>query len=101
MTLKVPVDTAEEVGVRPPVGAEELEDLVSVLSKPDPRVPSNWSRRFKKHKEKLKAGGVYQVCQGVGDLSARNRDVALLAAERTRDDRVRINPGPEIAPALR
>ena len=39
MTLKVPVDMAEEVGVRPPVSADELEDLVAVLSKPDPRVP--------------------------------------------------------------
>ena len=44
MTLKVPVNMAEEVGVRSPVSADELEDLVSVLSKPDPRVPSNWSR---------------------------------------------------------
>ena len=40
MTLKVPVDMAEEVGVRPPVSADELEDLVAVLSKPDPRSPS-------------------------------------------------------------
>ena len=39
MTLKVPVDMADEVGVRPPVSADELEDLVAVLSKPDPRVP--------------------------------------------------------------
>ena len=44
MVLKVPVDMAEEVGVRPPVSADELEDLVAVLAKPDPRVPSNWRR---------------------------------------------------------
>ena len=33
MTLKVPVDKTDEVGVRPPVSADELEDLVSVLAK--------------------------------------------------------------------
>ena len=38
MTLRVPVAKAQEVGVRPPVNADELEDLVAVLSKPDPRV---------------------------------------------------------------
>ena len=54
MTLSVPTLKAAEVGVRPPVNPEELEDLVAVLSKPDPRVPSNWSRRFKNHQEKLK-----------------------------------------------
>jgi len=74
MKLSVPVDKAEEVGVRPPVGADELDDLVAVLAKPDPRVPSNWSRRFKNHQEKLKSGDVYQ--------------------------RARINLVSEIAPAL-
>src|SRR4051794_6385684 len=35
MTLKAPVNKPGEVGVRPPVSADELEDLVAVLSKPD------------------------------------------------------------------
>lgn len=101
MTLSVPVDKAAEVGVRPPVNADELEDLVSVLSKPDPRVPSNWSRRFKNHQEKLKSGDVYQVAEVVRNLAARNRDAALSAAERTMYERARINLISEIAPALR
>ena len=83
MTLSVPTLKTDEVGVRPPVNADELEDLVSVLSKPDPRVPSNWSRRFKNHQEKLKSGDVYQVAEVVRNLAARNRDASLSAAERT------------------
>ena len=39
MTLSVPVDKAEEVGVRPPVSADELEDLVAVLPSPIPACP--------------------------------------------------------------
>jgi len=101
MTLSVPVDKAADVGVRPPVNADELEDLVSVLSKPDPRVPSNWSRRFKNHQEKLKSGDVYQVAEVVRNLAARNRDAALSAAERTMYERARINLVSEIAPALK
>jgi CarD family transcriptional regulator len=83
------------------VSADELEDLVSVLSKPDPRVPSNWSRRFKNHQEKLKSGDVYQVAEVVRNLAARNRDAALSAAERTMYERARINLVSEIAPALK
>ena len=101
MTLKVPVAKAEEVGVRPPVSSDELEDLVAVLSKPDPRVPSNWSRRFKNHQEKLKSGDVYQVAEVVRNLAARNRDASLSAAERTMYDRARVNLVSEIAPALK
>jgi CarD family transcriptional regulator len=83
MTLKVPVDMAEEVGVRPPVSADELEDLVAVLSKPDPRVPSNWSRRFKNHQEKLKSGDVYQVAEVVRNLALRDADKGLSAGEKS------------------
>jgi CarD family transcriptional regulator len=101
MTLSVPVDKTEEVGVRPPVSSDELDDLVSVLSKADPRVPSNWSRRFKNHQEKLKSGDVYQVAEVVRNLAARNRDAALSAAERTMYERARINLVSEIAPALK
>ncbi len=101
MTLSVPVENADTVGVRPPVNADELDDLVSVLSKADPRVPSNWSRRFKNHQEKLKSGDVYQVAEVVRNLAARNRDAALSAAERTMYERARINLVSEIAPALR
>ena len=101
MTLSVPTNKCSEVGVRPPVSSDELEDLVSVLSKADPRVPSNWSRRFKNHQEKLKSGDVYQVAEVVRNLAARNRDASLSAAERTMYDRARINLISEIAPALK
>ena len=101
MTLSVPTLKTDEVGVRPPVNADELEDLVSVLSKPDPRVPSNWSRRFKNHQEKLKSGDVYQVAEVVRNLAARNRDASLSAAERTMYERARVNLVSEISPALK
>ena len=82
MTLSVPTLKTDEVGVRPPVNADELEDLVSVLSKPDPRVPSNWSRRFKNHQEKLKSGDVYQVAEVVRNLALREVTKGLSAGEK-------------------
>ena len=101
MTLRVPMSKVDEVGVRPPVSPDELEDLVAVLAKADPRVPSNWSRRFKNHQEKLKSGDVYQVAEVVRNLAARDRDSALSAAEKTMYDRARVNLISEIQPALK
>ena len=101
MTLRVPMSKVDEVGIRPPVSPDELEDLVAVLAKADPRVPSNWSRRFKNHQEKLKSGDVYQVAEVVRNLAARNRDASLSAAERTMYERARVNLISEIAPALK
>ena len=101
MTLSIPVDQISTVGVRPPVSSSELQDLVSVLAKADPRVPANWSRRFKNNQEKLKSGDVYQVAEVVRNLAARDRDSALSAAEKTMYDRARVNLISEIQPALR
>ena len=101
MTLSVPTAMVNTVGVRPPVSKSELEDLRSVLSKADPRVPANWSRRFKNHQEKLKSGDVYKVAEVVRNLAARDRDSALSAAEKTMYDRARINLISEISPALK
>jgi len=78
-----------------------LQDLVDVLSKPDPRVPANWSRRFKNHQEKLKSGDVYQVAEVVRNLAARDRENQLSAAEKTMYERARMNLISEIAPSKR
>jgi len=101
MMLSVPVDKAEEVGMRWPISEEDVEDLFEVLRKRDVREPANWSRRFKNHQEKLKSGDVYQVAEVVRNLAARNRDASLSAAERTMYERARVNLISEISPALK
>ncbi|MGI9621949.1 MAG: CarD family transcriptional regulator [Acidimicrobiales bacterium] len=83
MTLSVPVDKAEEVGMRWPISGEDVEDLFEVLQRRDVREPANWSRRFKNHQEKLKSGDVYQVAEVVRNLALRDRDKGLSAGEKT------------------
>ena len=82
MTLAVPVDKAEEVGMRWPISTEDVEDLFEVLGRRDVREPANWSRRFKNHQEKLKSGDVYQVAEVVRNLALRDADKGLSAGEK-------------------
>ena len=83
MMLSVPVDKAEEVGMRWPISTDDVEDLFDVLKKRDVREPANWSRRFKNHQEKLKSGDVYQVAAVVRNLALRERDKGLSAGEKS------------------
>ena len=83
MTLAVPVDKTEEVGMRWPISTEDVEDLFEVLAKRDIREPANWSRRFKNHQEKLKSGDVYQVAEVVRNLALRNHAKGLSAGEKS------------------
>ena len=73
LTLKVPTDRAEEIGMRYPISKEDVEDVFEVLAKKDVREPTNWSRRFKNHQEKLKSGDVYQVAEVVRNLALPRR----------------------------
>ena len=82
MTLAVPADKAEEVGMRPPISADDVDDLFHLLSKKDVREPTNWSRRFKNHQEKLKSGDVYQVAEVVRNLALREVTKGLSAGEK-------------------
>ena len=83
MTVAVPADRLDEVGVRWPISADEVEDLFEVLRKRDVHEPANWSRRFKNHQEKLKSGDVYQVAEIVRNLALRDRAKGLSAGEKT------------------
>ena len=83
LTLSVPVNKADEVGMRPPISVEDVEDVLRLLGKRDVREPSNWSRRFKNHQEKLKSGDVYQVAEVVRNLALRDADKGLSAGEKS------------------
>jgi CarD family transcriptional regulator len=83
LTLSVPADMAEEVGMRPPIDEDDVEDLFELLGKKDIREPANWSRRFKNHQEKLKSGDIYQVAEVVRNLALREQSKGLSAGEKS------------------
>ena len=82
LTVRVPADNAEFVGVRDVVGAEGLERVFQVLRMPHTEEPTNWSRRCKANLEKLASGDVIKVAEVVRDLWRRERERGLSAGEK-------------------
>src|SRR6516164_5174050 len=74
LTVRVPADNAELVGVRDVVGQEGLERVFEVLRAPHTEEPTNWSRRYKANLEKLASGDVNKVAEVVRDLWRRDRE---------------------------
>ena len=89
LTLSVPADMADSVGMRPPIDEDDVEDLFELLAKKDIREPANWSRRFKNHQEKLKSGDIYQVAEVVRNLALRESAKGLSAGEKSMLDKSR------------
>src|SRR6201990_1478030 len=82
LTVRVPADNAELVGVRDVVGAEGLERVFEVLRAPHTEEPTNWSRRYKANLEKLTSGDVNKVAEVVRDLWRRDKERGLSAGEK-------------------
>ena len=82
LTLMVPADNTDEVGLREVINDEEVEEVFAVLRKKEARMPTNWSRRFKNHVEKLKSGDIYQVAEVVRNLALREATKGLSAGEK-------------------
>ena len=82
LTVRVPADNTELVGVRDVVGAEGLERVFEVLRAPHTEEPTNWSRRYKANLEKLASGDVNKVAEVVRDLWRRDKERGLSAGEK-------------------
>src|ERR1700688_2543285 len=82
LTVRVPADNAELVGVRDVVGQEGLERVFEVLRAPYTEEPTNWSRRYKANLEKLASGDVNKVAEVVRDLWRRDQERGLSAGEK-------------------
>jgi CarD family transcriptional regulator len=82
LTVKIPTDSTDLVGLREIINDEEVEEVFAVLRKKEARMPTNWSRRFKNHVEKLKSGDIYQVAEVVRNLSLREKEKGLSAGEK-------------------
>lgn len=79
LTIEVPAENVDLVGVRDVVGQEGLERVFDVLRAPYTEEPTNWSRRYKANLEKLASGDVIKVAEVVRDLSRRDADRGLSA----------------------
>jgi len=82
LTIEVPADNVDLVGVRDVVGKEGLEKVFEVLRAPYTEEPTNWSRRYKANVEKIASGDVIKVAEVVRDLSRRDQDRGLSAGEK-------------------
>ena len=82
LTLSIPADNTQAVGLRKVVAKSEVKKVLAVLREDESKMASNWSRRFKNNIEKLHSGDPYQVAEVVRNLSIRDKDKGLSAGEK-------------------
>jgi CarD family transcriptional regulator, regulator of rRNA transcription len=82
MTVMVPCENAHTVGLRRVIDGEQVKKVIGVLTDEAPEMPKSWTLRFKHNREKIKAGGVYELAEVVRNLTIRESEKGLSAGEK-------------------
>lgn len=82
LTIQLPIDNVELVGVREVIDADGVKAVYKVLTDGFVEEPGNWSRRYKANQEKMASGSVYRVAEVVRDLWRRDQEKGVSAGEK-------------------
>src|SRR6058998_2801646 len=82
MTVNVPAENAEAVGLRKVIGEDMVKVVVKALTGGGTQMPKNWNRRFKHNRDKMKTGDILELAEVVRNLSLRDREKGLSTGEK-------------------
>ncbi len=82
MTVMLPANSCEEIGVRDVITKEEAAKVLEQFRSAPVFEDNNWNKRHRNNMIKIKSGDIYQVCEVVKELMLRDRQKGLSTSER-------------------
>ncbi len=82
MTVMVPVDKAEELGIRAIVPKKDAEGALKLVSDEYEAIPADWKMRYQMNLDLLKQGSVFDIATVVRTLYHRSKVKELPILER-------------------
>ena len=82
MEILIPVDKADEVGVRDIVTSDVIEKMLDSLEGPSDQMNGNWSKRYQDNMDILKSGDIFDVAKVVKNLTLLDRKKGLSTGEK-------------------
>lgn len=75
LVLHIPVERAAAGAVRPPIGKEDVSDVMDLLGRPPSAEPDRFARRVRNYEDALATGDIYRTATVVRQLLWRLRTV--------------------------
>jgi CarD family transcriptional regulator len=82
MTIMVPVDKADELGIRAIVGKKESQKALRLIAEEFEPIPADWKLRYQMNLDLLKKGSIIDIANVVRALYHRSRIKELPILER-------------------
>ncbi|MFH1035707.1 MAG: CarD family transcriptional regulator [Pseudomonadota bacterium] len=90
MIIMIPTGNADNVGLRPVIGAGDVPQVYAILQDRDVIIENQtWNRRYRDYMKKIKTGSVFEVAQVLRDLFLLKLDKDLSFGERKMLDTAR------------
>jgi CarD family transcriptional regulator len=90
LRIMVPVEKADQVGLRPVAGAEDVDEVLQILRERAVRFDRHtWNRRYRGFMEKIKSGSLFEVAEVFRDLYRLKSTKTLSFGERRMLDTAR------------
>lgn len=80
--VMVPVDKAEQVGVRDIIDKNSADKVFNLLSQDETEMNKNWNKRYRDNMEKLKSGDIYEIADVVRNLTFKQKEKGLSTGEK-------------------
>lgn len=76
MKIMLPIGNTGNIGVRPLISREEIQQVFNILRKKEmPVTATTWNKRYKEYMDKIKSGSIY-------DLAEVFRNLYLIQSEK-------------------
>ena len=82
MTVRIPVDHCDDVGVRPIIDAQQADEVLKQLGEIQVDVTQNWNRRYRENMLRIKSGDLLEVARVIKCLMVRDSEKGLSTGDR-------------------
>lgn len=81
MKVMVPMDKADDVGLREVIDSVEADKVLNEFKTYKAEIDANWNKRYRENMARIKSGNIYEVSRVVKSLMYREMEKGLSTGE--------------------
>ena len=82
MRVMIPVDSCEQIGIRPIIAKEQVDEIFSAIPDIEITEDTNWNKRYRENMVHIKSGDLLEVAGVIKSLVRRESKLGLSNGER-------------------
>lgn len=82
LKVMIPVDNAENIGLRDIISESKLENVIKVLKSKPEKTTGSWNKRFQSNLDRMKTGNLEEVAAVARNLIRQDKEKRISSGEK-------------------